>query len=159
MDAQHQSGSRKVGRASSDTAVHYDGWQPDGSRWSKTGGDATRDSGPGAIPTRVKSDSGITTGKGEKDGKDEKVSHQEMRAMAQAKKMSKNEANQELKESKQESRKSDKERWNDDWVETEGFWSASPPRTKRRNDEGIHVPSDNLLLIHIPEPTRPGMRS
>ena len=63
--------------------------------------------------------------------------------MAQAKKMSKDEANQELKESKQESRKSDKEKWNDDWVETEGFWSASPPRTKRSSEEGIHVPSDH----------------
>ena len=139
VDAQHQSGSRKVGRASSDTAVHYDGWQPDGSRWSKTGGDPTRASGPCEVPTRVGSDSGITTGKGEKDGKDEKVSPQEMRAMAQAKKMSKNEKGQ-MSEAKQELMKS---KWNDDWVETEGFWSASPPRTKREASGENHGQADH----------------
>ncbi len=39
VDVQHPSGSKKIGRASSDTAVHYDGWHPEGSRWSKTGMD------------------------------------------------------------------------------------------------------------------------
>ncbi len=47
MDVQHQAGSRKIGRASSDTAVHYDGWQPDGSQWIKARVDATCDSSPG----------------------------------------------------------------------------------------------------------------
>ncbi len=47
VDAQHDDGSRTVGRASSDSAVPYDGWHHEGSRWAKA---------------KSKSDSGLATG-------------------------------------------------------------------------------------------------
>ena len=86
VDAQHGDGPRIAGRASSDSAVPYDGWHHEGSRWAKA---------------KSKSDSGLITGKGDMK------SPKEMRATSEARKASKKENEQELKESKQVLRSED----------------------------------------------------